>query len=56
MRYFLIDDWFEMLAIEELIKVHKFQKKKVERLDDALRFAEMCARSTSSSLRIVKRG
>ena len=54
--YFLIDDWFEMLSIEELVKVHKFRKKKVERLDDALRFVEMCTKSTSSNMRIIKRG
>lgn len=56
MIYFSLDDWFEMLAIEELLKVHTFRKKKAERLDDALRFADMCTKSTPSGLRIVKRG
>ena len=55
MKYFLLDDWLEMLAIEELFKVHKFQKKKAERLDDALRFVDMCSKSAPSNLRIVKR-
>ena len=56
MKYFLLDDWFEMLAIDELLKVHKFHKKKAERLDDALRFVDMCATSAPSNLRIIKRG
>ena len=56
MKYFLLDDWFEMLAIEELLKVHTFQKKKAERLDDALRFVEMCTMSAPSKLRIIRRG